>query len=204
MVGQRPQGSSRRISFRATSTGSGWTSQVEHGDVFACEHHLLERLRRAQGDNPPRWPRPLDASPRRRSPAVKKSWEEFLTATNRLGASAARTVPQRCQAPAADIGADLLPAHRSTAGAETAAHRLRNLYEQRSVSLRNANRTNLLLSLTLLHLNNRDDVNAYHRILRPLLNKRRATLNRTAAQPGCPPRVRRPPAIPTLSPSEGR
>jgi hypothetical protein len=60
----------------------------------------------------------------------------------------------------------LLPAHRSTAGAEATAHRLRNLYEQRSFSLRNATRTNLLLGLTRLHLNNRDDVNTYHRILR--------------------------------------
>jgi len=43
---------------------------------------------------------------------------------------------------------------------------LRNLYEQRSFSLRNTARTNLLLGLNRLHLNNRDDVNAYHRILR--------------------------------------
>jgi hypothetical protein len=63
----------------------------------------------------------------------------------------------------------LLPAHRSTSGAEATAQRLRNLYEQRSFSLRNASRTNLLLGLTRLHLNNRDDVNAYHRIcVRPL------------------------------------
>lgn len=32
--------------------------------------------------------------------------------------------------------------------------------------MRNADRTNLLLGLTRLHLNNRDDVNSYYRILR--------------------------------------
>lgn len=32
--------------------------------------------------------------------------------------------------------------------------------------MRNAARTNLLLGLTRLHLNNRDDINTYHRVLR--------------------------------------
>jgi hypothetical protein len=50
------------------------------------------------------------------------------------------------------------PAHRSTAGAGAAVHRFRNLHEQRSFSLRDANRTNLLLGLARLHLDNRDDV----------------------------------------------
>jgi hypothetical protein len=59
-----------------------------------------------------------------------------------------------------------LPPHRSTAGAEAASARLRSIFEQRSFALRNARRTNLLLGLARLHLNNADDVETYHRILR--------------------------------------
>ena len=59
-----------------------------------------------------------------------------------------------------------LPPHRSTAGAEAAAARLRKMFERRSFALRNARRTNLLLGLARLHLNNADAVETYHRILR--------------------------------------
>lgn len=59
----------------------------------------------------------------------------------------------------------LLPPRPSVAGAEAAAYELRNLYEQRSFSRRNAARTNLLLGLTRLDLNDLDNINAYHRIL---------------------------------------
>ena len=95
-----------------------------------------------------------------------EGWDQFHRATSILGASAAWTANNDAQLRLQTSVRHLLPAHRSTAGAEAAAHRLRNLYEQRSFSLRNANRTNLMLCLTRLHLNNRDDVNAYHRILR--------------------------------------
>jgi hypothetical protein len=97
----------------------------------------------------------------------------------------------------------LLPAHYSTAGAEAAAHRLRNLYEQRSLSLRHARRTVLLLGLTRLHLNNRDDdVNADHRILRRA-TEAAAAGPPTAAQPGPPRPGRGPEAVAALKWSGG-
>ena len=40
------------------------------------------------------------------------------------------------------------------------------MFEHRSFALRNARRTNLLLGLARLHLNNQDDPGIYHRILR--------------------------------------
>ena len=40
------------------------------------------------------------------------------------------------------------------------------MFERRSFALRNKRRTNLLLGLARLHLNNRDDVGTYHRVLR--------------------------------------
>jgi hypothetical protein len=134
--------------------------------LFACEHHLRERARAAlETDNAHagggRWMRRLDTAFRR-----DEAWDEFYHATRVLGASAGWASDNDAQLRLQTAVRHLLPAHRSTAGAEAAAHRLRNLFEQRSFSLRNANRTNLLLGLTRLHLNNRDDVNAYHRILR--------------------------------------
>ncbi len=134
--------------------------------LFACEHHLRERAKDAlEVDHAHagrgHWMRRLNTAFRR-----YEGWEEFRQATSILGASAAWTANNDAQLNLQTSVRHLLPAHRSTAGAEAAAHRLRNLYEQRSFSLRNANRTNLLLGLTRLHLNNRDDVNAYHRILR--------------------------------------
>ena len=134
--------------------------------LFACEHHLRERARDVlEVDNAHagrgHWMRRLDTAFRR-----EEGWDEFQRATSVLGASAAWTANNDAKLREQTAVRHLLPAHRSTAGAEAAAHRLRNLYEQRSFSLRNANRTNLLLGLTRLHLNNSDDVNAYHRILR--------------------------------------
>jgi hypothetical protein len=135
--------------------------------LFACEHHLRERAKAALEQNNAHagrgpWMHRLDTAFRR-----DEGWDEFHRATSLLGGPSGAWVANndaklRLQASVRH----LLPAHRSTAGAEAAAHRLRNLYEQRSFSLRNANRTNLLLGLTRLHLNNRDDVNGYHRILR--------------------------------------
>ena len=134
--------------------------------LFACEHHLRERARNAlEVDNAHAgrglWMRRLDTAFRR-----EEGWEEFHRATSVLGAAATWTANNDAKLRLQTSVRHLLPPHRSTAGAEAAAHRLRNLYEQRSFSLGNANRTNLLLGPTRLHLNNRDDVNAHHRILR--------------------------------------
>ena len=134
--------------------------------LFACEHHLRERAKDAlEVDNAHagrgHWMRRLDTAFRR-----EEGWYEFHRATSVLGASAAWTTNNDAKLRVQTAVRHLLPAHCSTAGAEAAAHRLRNLFEQLSFSLRNANRTNLLLGLTRLHLNNRDDVNDYHRILR--------------------------------------
>lgn len=78
--------------------------------------------------------------------------EEFHDAAQVLGDTAAWVNQVDDQMRQTTSVRHLLPAHYSTAGAEAAAHRLRNLCGQRSFSLRNATRTNLLLGLTRLHL----------------------------------------------------
>lgn len=134
--------------------------------VYACEHHLWLRAKNALEAD--RAHAPQGYWSRRLGTAFLRSegWEEFHDAALRLGAT--RTwVQNHNQALRLQTSIrHLLPQHHSTSGAEATAQRLRNLYEQRSFSLRNAARTNLLLGLTRLHLNNRDDVNTYHRILR--------------------------------------
>lgn len=154
--------------------------------LFGCEHHLRERAKQAlEADNAHagrgRWMRRLDTAFRR-----PEGWEEFHDAAQVLGHTATWVTQLDDQIRLQSAVWHLLPAHYSTAGAEAAAHRLRNLYEQRSFSLRNATRTTLLLGLTRLHLNNRDDVNAYHRILRQAAEA-------TAAGPGRRQRLNRDP-----------
>lgn len=134
--------------------------------VFLCEHHLRERVIAVlRKDNAHagkgRWMRRLDTAFRR-----DEGWEEFSEVAAELGATA-DWVRTNGPAVAAQVAVrHELPAHRSNAGAEAAAARLRNLLEQRSFALRNARRTNLLLGLVRLHLNNLDDADTYHRIMR--------------------------------------
>jgi len=136
--------------------------------LLLCEHHLRQRAQAAlaaQQADPPqgRWMRRLDTAFRR-----PEAWAEFRdTVTAELTGGAAHWV-QRHELALTQQTAyrHLLPPHYSTAGAEAASARLRGLFEQRSFSLRNARRTNLLLGLARLHLNNQDDVGAYHRLLR--------------------------------------
>lgn len=133
---------------------------------FECEHHLRERAKTAlEADKAHagrgRWMRRLDTAFRR-----PEGWEEFHAAAGALGDSATWVNRLDETLRLQSAVRHLLPAHYSTAGAEAAAHHLRNLYEQRSFSLRNAARTNLLLGLTRLHLNNRDDISTYYRLLR--------------------------------------
>lgn len=111
-----------------------------------------------------RWMRRLDTAFRR-----EEAWKEFRSATAVLGQAAAWVRANDSQI---SRQGHLLPAHYSTAGAEAAAARLRGMFEQRSFALRNAARTNLLLGLARLHLNNRDDVGTYHRQLREAAEQR--------------------------------
>ena len=134
--------------------------------LFACEHHLRVKAIEAMtkdgaAHHGSRWMRRLDTAFRRR-----EGWEEFFDSTQQLRHTGqwARQWNERLSHQAAVR--HLLPAHRTTSGAEAAAHALKNLLEARSFSLRNATRTNLLLGLVRLHLNNQDDEGAYHRLLR--------------------------------------
>lgn len=95
--------------------------------LFACEHHLRERAKDAlEVDHAHagrgHWMRRLNTAFRR-----YEGWEEFRQATSILGASAAWTANNDAQLNLQTSVRHLLPAHRSTAGAEAAAHRLRNL-----------------------------------------------------------------------------
>lgn len=126
--------------------------------LIACEHHLrlcaLDALEIDRGNAPRgRWVRRLDTGFR-----CAEGWEEFHAAALPLGATSTWVQAHDPALRVQTAVRHLLPTHRSTAGAEATAQRLRNLYEQRSFSLRNASRTNLLLGLTRLHLNNRDEV----------------------------------------------
>lgn len=115
--------------------------------LFGCEHHLRERAKQAlEADNAHagrgRWMRRLDTA--FRSP---EGWEEFHDTAQALGHTAGWVQQQLDdQLRLQTAVRHLLRAHYSTAGAEAAAHRLRNLYEQRAFSLRNAARTNLGLA----------------------------------------------------------
>ncbi len=131
-----------------------------------CEHHLRVRAQEAlKADNAHapwgRCMRRLDTAFRR-----PEAWEEFVEAAAPLGATARWVRANDDLLRVQTAVRHLLPAHHSTSGAEAAVQDLRDMYEGRSFSLRNSTRTNLLLGLTRLHLNNRDDVGAYHRILR--------------------------------------
>jgi hypothetical protein len=123
--------------------------------AFACEHHLRLRAQSALAKDKAdsgrgRWMRRLDTAFRRTELGAAAAW------VAEHGPAIAAQVARRHE----------LPPHRSTAGAEAAAARLRKMFEARSFALRNARRTNLLLGLARLHLNNADDVQTYHRILR--------------------------------------
>jgi hypothetical protein len=135
--------------------------------LLLCEHHLRERARaalRQHAANAPlgRWMRRLDTAFRR-----PEGWEEFRDVVQaELGGAPAAWVCANDAVISRQVAHRyLLPAHYSTA-AEADSARLRGLFERRSFSLRNARRTNLLLGLARLHLNNRDDVGVYHRLLR--------------------------------------
>lgn len=143
-----------------------WGSGATTPYLFTCEYHLRQRAQDAlqadKADAPRgRWMRRLDTAFRR-----PEGWEEFRDSCATLG-TAARWVTANDQLISAQVVArHQLPAHYSTAAAEAAAAKLRGLFEQRSFALRNARRTNLLLGLACLHLNNQDDAATYHRILR--------------------------------------
>lgn len=134
--------------------------------LFACEHHLRQRARAAlavdKADAPRgRWGRRLDTAFRR-----PEGWEEFARACAPLGGAAAWVKANGPLIAGQVAVRSQLPAHYSTAGAEAAVHRLREMLEKRSFALRNATRTNLLLALAVAHLNNEDDATRYHRNLR--------------------------------------
>ena len=134
--------------------------------VFACEHHMRERALKALTK---------DGSAHRGSSRMKRldtafcrteGWEEFVDATRPLRHTRQWTSLWNARLGHQVAVRHLLPAHYATPGAEAAAHKLKNLLEARSFSLRNADRTNLLLGLMRLHLNTRDDEGDYHRLLR--------------------------------------
>ena len=134
--------------------------------IVQCEHHLrvkaLEALTQdgAAHHGGARMNR-LDTAFRR-----DEVWGEFFDSTRRLRHAGLWARMWNDRLAFQTSVRHLLPAHRTTSGAEAAAHRLKNLLERRSFSLRNAARTNRLLGLVRLHLNNSDDAGIYHRFLR--------------------------------------
>jgi hypothetical protein len=134
--------------------------------LFSCEHHLRQGAEAAlalHNAHPPqgRWMRRLDTAFRR-----DEAWDEFTTATAGFRHGAAWVQAHEPQLSVQTSVRHLLPAHYSNAAAEQLNAALRGMFERRSFALRNKQRTNLLLGLARLHLNNRDDVGTYHRVLR--------------------------------------
>lgn len=95
-----------------------------------------------------------------------EGWQEFRAATEAFPA-----VRAWARANAAAVAAQVrvraqLPGPRTTAALDTALGRVRDFLDSRSFVLRNAGRTNLLLGLVRLHLNDTDDEHSYRRVLR--------------------------------------
>jgi len=152
--------------------------------LFLCEHHLRERAKAAlTRDNAHagrgRWMTRLDTAFRR-----PEGWEEFADACGELADAKAWASTNDTRISAQVAARDRLPAHYSTAAVDAAAQQLRGMFEHRSFALRNARRTNLLLGLAQLHLNNTDDPDTYHRILRE-------HAERAGGQPAAPQRRNR-------------
>jgi len=134
--------------------------------IFACEHHLrimaLEALANdGVAHHGSRRMKRLDTAFRR-----PEAWQEFVDSTQQLRHAGQWASQWNARLSHQSAVRHLLPGHRTTSGAEAAAHQLKNLLEARSFSLRNATRTNRLLGLVRLHLNNQDDEGNYHRLLR--------------------------------------
>ena len=134
--------------------------------LYLCEHHLRGRamvaLARDCADVPlGPWMERLDTAFRR-----PEGWEEFADACGELRVTHAWVRANGARISAQVAARDRLPAHHSTAAVDAAVRQLRSMFEDRSFALRNARRTNLLLGLAALHLNNVDDPETYHRILR--------------------------------------
>jgi hypothetical protein len=178
----------------AAAVRQAWPDARDAPVFFACEHHLrvraLAALKEDKAHAPAgRWGRRLDTAFRR-----PEGWAEFRDACAPL-AAAARWVGMNDTFVSNQVAMrHQLPAHYSTAAAEAVAAKLRRLFEQRSFALRNARRTNILLGLTRLHLNNADDVATYHRILREHAEQRS----------GLPPEVQRRNRDQTLDPLTGK
>jgi len=152
--------------------------------LFLCEHHLRERAKAAlTRDNAHagrgRWMTRLDTAFRR-----PEGWEEFADACGELADAKAWASTNDTRISAQVAARDRLPAHYSTAAVDAAAQQLRGMFEHRSFALRNARRTNLLLGLAQLHLNNTDDPDTYYRILRE-------HAERAGGQPAAPQRRNR-------------
>ncbi|MFT8636593.1 MAG: hypothetical protein ABF811_01360 [Pseudoclavibacter sp.] len=141
--------------------------------LFRCEHHLRARALRALAlDNAAapkgRWGRVLDTAFRR-----EEGWAEFCQRCRPLTHTTTWIEANTAQISAQVKARPTLPPHYSNAGAESLAAALRDMYEHRSFALRNARRTNLLLGLACLHLNNLDDAGHYHRLIRATAEKNR-------------------------------
>jgi hypothetical protein len=177
---------------KAIASGVRAAWPAESGAVpypFLCEHHLRERAKAALTvDNAHagrgRWMVRLDTAFRR-----SEGWEEFTAACGDLTNARAWTMTNDARVRSQVAARDQLPAHYSTAAVDAAAHQLRGLFEHRSFAFRNAARTNLLLGLARLHLNNADDPATYHRVLRE-------HAERTGGQPAAPQRGNRDPRDP--------
>ena len=88
---------------------------------------------------------------------LPEGWKELFDSTQRLRHTGRWTREWNERLSHQAAVRHLLPAHRTTSGAEAAAHALKNLLEARSFSLRNAPAPTCSWGLVRLHLNNQDD-----------------------------------------------
>ena len=108
-----------------------------------------------------------------------EGWDQFHRATSILGASAAWTANNDAQLRLQTSVRHLLPAHRSTAGTEARTPAPQPLRATVLLAAqREPHQPDALPDAT--HLNNRDDVNAYHRILRRAAEPGEQTAPRSA------------------------
>lgn len=149
--------------------------------VRACEWHLRRRLDGALHTDGLDRPGHPAGELVKTAFATIDDWDAFARAASG-GEATGRWLDRNAATVRAQVrAAPGLPGPRSTAALETPLGRVRDYLDARAFALRNANRTNLMLGLVRLHLNDAADLFTYRRALRAALD----------ASAGTPPAQRR-------------
>lgn len=134
--------------------------------LFRCEWHLRRNARTAMDAH--RMGGHGSFHGRRLGTAFLRpeGWEEFARVTEDFGRVRAWVRANDAHLRVQVGVRGVLPGPRTTAALDTPLRRVRDFIDSRTFVLRNARRTNLMLGLVRLHLNDADHEHAYRRVLR--------------------------------------